>query len=91
MPKLVEKRTKNYTEREKSDLIDCVEPFLEIIENPLTNRETNELKEQTWNQIADNFNETHEIPRQGMSLRMLYMNLKKYYKKQKGAIDVSFF
>lgn len=75
-------RGKNYTEREKDLLIDCVAPFKNIIECLETNKKSNANKIVAWEKITDAFNGQNNVKRDSKSLVSLYKQMKMNAKKE---------
>ncbi|KAL4717481.1 hypothetical protein ACJJTC_000630 [Scirpophaga incertulas] len=77
---------KNYTEREKRELLRIVDKYKIIIENKSTNAVTVEKKNDTWETIAREYNSSAENPRTARQLNTAYQNLKRLT-RQKTAED----
>lgn len=75
-------RASNYTQQEKDLLLDCIKPFIHIIECGETTKKSNEKKEQAWLAVERNFNVHNETQRDAKSLRNNYMHLKMLVKRE---------
>uniref|UniRef100_A0A336MHR2 Regulatory protein zeste n=1 Tax=Culicoides sonorensis TaxID=179676 RepID=A0A336MHR2_CULSO len=75
-------RSKNFTIKDKSLLVDCVKPFLKVIECSETNKKNNERKETIWAEITSNFNSQSDNPRDAKALKSCYQHLKMTVKKE---------
>lgn len=75
-------RGKNYTEREKDLLLDCVAPFKSVLECLVTNKKSNAKKAVAWDKITDAFNGQNNVKRDSKSLVSLYKQMKMNAKKE---------
>ena len=76
------KRTFNFTEAEKSLLIDLVSEKKHIIENKQTNSDTIFIKEKWWDEISNKFNSASSYSfRTSKSLKSCWENIKKRTRK----------
>uniref|UniRef100_A0A336MP45 Regulatory protein zeste n=1 Tax=Culicoides sonorensis TaxID=179676 RepID=A0A336MP45_CULSO len=75
-------RSKNFTIKDKSLLVDCVKPFLNVIECTETNKKSNDKKETIWAEITTNFNSQSDNPRDAKALKSCYQHLKMTVKKE---------
>lgn len=77
-------RGKNYTDKEKEDLINIVSKYVNIVENKRTDIRTIKEKNVAWEKIVKEFcvlSQTGE--RSVAQLKMLYEGLKKKAKRDK--------
>jgi hypothetical protein len=86
------KRSKNFTEREKENLIEIVSDNVKILENKKTNSVFNKMKQECWNtKIANAYNSTQTSGvRTGEQLKSLYEQMKKCAKNNKSNDKVKF-
>ncbi|KYN50134.1 UPF0439 protein C9orf30 like protein, partial [Cyphomyrmex costatus] len=75
------KRAKNFTDIEKSDLIDKIFRYRDIIENKQTDNTTIEKKNKAWTDITNEYNENRIIIRTERNLRSCWDNIKRDTRK----------
>lgn len=91
MEKAKRPRAKNFTNNEKEILVDCVKPFVKVIECNETNKKCNEDKEAAWIDITTNYNAQSTNPRDAKSLKSCYQHLKMSVKKENAEFKVRLF
>lgn len=85
MSKKDTKRSANFTEGEKTTLINLVCQFRNVLENKKTDAVSNQKKSEMWAKLAESFNATSgRSPRDASSLRSKYDDLKKSLRKKLG-------
>lgn len=83
-------RGKNYTEQEKNLLLDCMKPYINVIECQQTTKRANEQRDEAWEEIANIFNSHNGFPRDAKSLRSAYIHYKMMVKKEYVYLKVCF-
>lgn len=83
-------RRKNFSEREKHALIDCVQRYREIVECQMTNKKSNEKKGEVWQMITEIFNSKASVERDKKSLMNLWRHMKMHARKKHTAYTVKF-
>lgn len=77
-------RGKNYTDKEKENLLEIISGFGSIIENKQTDGASVKLKNETWEAISELYNSTSQTGvRTASQLKLLYDGIKKRSKKTK--------
>lgn len=69
-------RGKNYTESEKDCLMECIQPYKNIVQWPMTDKKSNERKNYAWKAIARAYNAQNAVQRDEKSLMSLYKHMK---------------
>lgn len=75
-------RSTNYTQQEKDLLLDCIKPFIHIVECGVTTKKSNERKDEAWSAIEQNFNAQNDTKRDAKSLKNNYIHIKMLVKKE---------
>lgn len=74
-------RSRNYTDADKEALLDLIKDYISIIENKKNDANSNKLKTDTWELIAQRYNCVSQTgPRNGYQLKLLYWGIKKKVK-----------
>lgn len=77
-------RGKNYTDKEKQDLIAIISKYVQIVENKRTDIKTIREKNNAWDKITREFCVVSQTGNRSVAqLKMLYEGLKKKAKKEK--------
>lgn len=85
-------RSANFTNTDKTRLVDIVANYVHVIECKLTDGTTKNEKNQAWEMIAEDFNaQSGTCPRTATSLRTCYDNEKKRARKAVGDEKVDIF
>lgn len=84
-------RSKNYTERDKSLLIDLVAEYKDVIENKKIDGATTAEKKAAWDEIALKYNSVSGMQRSGLQLKCFYKQLKHRTRKNIHAEEVSYY
>lgn len=80
--KMTEKvRGKNYTDREKDCLLECIKPYKNIIQWPMTDKKSNERKTAAWNSVTRAYNAQNSVHRDSKSLMGLFKHMKMMARK----------
>lgn len=83
-------RGKNYTEQEKDCLFECIKPYKNIIQWPMTDKKSNERKAAAWREISRAYNARNAVHRDTKSLVGLYKHMKMMARKGHLGIKVGF-
>lgn len=81
-------RSRNFTPQEKEHLLDCIKPFIEIVDCPETNKKMNEMKDEAWAEIETAFNSKNDLFRDAKALKSMYKHFKLMLKKELSAYQV---
>lgn len=82
-------RGRNFTEKDKDLLLDCIKPHLKTIECAETNKKSNQDKDIAWVGIEASFNAQTNFPRDAKSLKSFYQQFKMRAKKDNAAFKVN--